>query len=1308
MISADYNDPSGIDVDTVVLKVDGIDVTGSGFATVTISDVSYIPLTALSDGVHTVYLEVADNAGNLANVTWSFTIDTIPPTITNLQPPDSSISNNNIPMIGAEYSDSSGINVSSVVLKVDGIDITSFAIVMISNVSYIPGSALSDGIHTVYLEVKDNAGNLATVTWSFTVEATPPIITNLKPPDASITNDNVSTISANYSDPSGINVSTVVLKVDGIDVTSSAIVTASNVTYIPVTALTDGVHTVYVEVKDNFDNLASEIWTFTVDNSPPIISNLQPPDASTINDNLSMISADYYDPSGIDVSSIVMLVDGIDVTLSSTVTTSSASYLPTTALSDGIHTVYLEVKDIYGYLTSVTWNFTVDTLPPIITNLQPPDSSTTNDNTTSISADYSDLSGIEVSSVLLEVDGIMVTPSAVVTASGVSFLPGTPLSGGIHTVYLEVKDNAGNLATVTWSFTVEATPPIITNLQPPDSSVTNDNILTISADYSDPSGINVSTVVLKVDGIDVTPFAMVTVSNVSYIPAAALSDGIHTVYLEVKDIYGNLASAIWNFTVDTLPPIITNLQPSDASTTNDSTPLIAADYNDQSGIDVGSVLLKVDGIDVTSSATVTASGITYTPTALTDSVHIVYLEVMDNVGNLAATTWSFTVDSTPPIITDLQPPDGSLTNENFPMINANYSDSSGIDVSSVSMEVDGVDITLFVTVTGNGVSYIPGISLSDGIHTVNLKVRDIYGNLATAAWSFMVDTSPPITTISPDNFMVKIGTFYSLSVTDGILGCGVSYTQYKIDNGNWIDYSAPFSIDTYGYHNITYRSVDNLGNIEIEKIYSIYVPEVPITTIFIGSPQYGTIPRFVNQFTQFSFSVIDNSGLGYDTYYYIDSAPPILYYGPFTILTEGAHTIFYYSIDNLGNIEDTNEFEIVVDNTPPTTDIVISDPNYVSEDTWVTSSTQITLNTVDGGLLPVGIDYTQYRIWNGAWTEWSIYENDFTLGTNDGIRYVEFYGMDLLGNIEPTNNQTYIVDNTPPITTILIEGSSYRQNPEDILNVTSTTTFVFSVYNGGVHPVRLDFTEYRVWNDGTWSEWLKYSIGFKLDSGNGTRYIEWYSIDKLGNKELTHNLTVFVDNIPPTTEYILQLESDNSEARISLIPTDIGSGCALTKYKIDNLTCIIYTNTLVINESGSHTVYFLSEDNLENIEEERELTVLIEEPEPTAPPEDDEKDTNNKPLIAFLFAIILLVVGTFVSIKRPHVIVKGKTLSTWLLVVLPFVVAEAATGIISFFTGILCVPPLIGPGMVVDSTILIAGLIVFMVVYRKSEQMDTK
>lgn len=110
------------------------------------------------------------------------------------------------------------------------------------------------------------------------------------------------------------------------------------------------------------------------------------------------------------------------------------------------------------------------------------------------------------------------------------------------------------LAPDTWA-------PMISNLQPPDGSVTSNDMPTVSAEYWDLSGIDVGSVLLEVDGLDRTASSLVTPSSISYTPLLPLMPGPHVVYLEVRDIYGNIAFEMWSFTVDPTPkpPRITDL-----------------------------------------------------------------------------------------------------------------------------------------------------------------------------------------------------------------------------------------------------------------------------------------------------------------------------------------------------------------------------------------------------------------------------------------------------------------------------------------------------------------------------------------------------------------------------------------------------------------------------------------------------------------------------------------------------------------------------------------------------------------------------
>jgi hypothetical protein len=48
----------------------------------------------------------------------------------------------------------------------------------------------------------------------------------------------------------------------------------------------------------------------------------------------------------------------------------------------------------------------------------------------------------------------------------------------------------------------------------------------------------------------------------------------------------------------------------------------------------------------------------------------------------------------------------------------------------------------------------------------------------------------------------------------------------------------------------------------------------------------------------------------------------------------------------------------------------------------------------------------------------------------------------------------------------------------------------------------------------------------------------------------------------------------------------------------------------------------------------------------------------------------------------------------FMLMSMPFVLAEVATGVVSYLTGQLSIPPSVGPGTAVDLAILVVGLAV--------------
>jgi len=84
---------------------------------------------------------------------------------------------------------------------------------------------------------------------------------------------------------------------------------------------------------------------------------------------------------------------------------------------------------------------------------------------------------------------------------------------------------------------------------------------------------------------------------------------------------------------------------------------------------------------------------------------------------------------------------------------------------------------------------------------------------------------------------------------------------------------------------------------------------------------------------------------------------------------------------------------------------------------------------------------------------------------------------------------------------------------------------------------------------------------------------------------------------------------------------------------------------------------------------------------------------NWKPLVAALFSFTIALVGVFTARKHPRPFPRHPVAKTWAVYVLPFVLFEAATGVLSYVTGLLAIPPLLGLGTLVDLLILGVGVV---------------
>ncbi len=377
--------------------------------------------------------------------------------------------------------------------------------------------------------------------------------------------------------------------------------------------------------------------------------------------------------------------------------------------------------------------------------------------------------------------------------------------------------------------------------------------------------------------------------------------------------------------------------------------------------------------------------------------------------------------------------------------------------------------------------------------------------------------------------------------------------------------------------------------------------------------------------------------------------------------------------------------------TGPVTSLVIGSPNYSNPVTYVKSSTPLDFSVVDQS--GSGINYTRYRVDGGIWTN---YTSSFFL-QDEGMHLLEWRSRDNASNVEEINGREIWVDDAPPVSVLsigepiyLVEGSFVR----------SATPLALSAADGGVGS---NSTFYRLWN-GTWSRWRASTTSFTLSGSDGTWFVEFLSCDFLGSMEVIQNQTLTLDNSPPVTTISPANGPYTPDTVFALAFSDAGSGVNITRYRIDGGNWTGYIGGFTLPE-GVHNISYYSNDMLNNTERVRWLVVAV-----SGQPPPSEVAVNYKPIVALVFAAILAVVGLWSSKKRPWKGGKDKMAVTkaFMIVSMPFVLAEAVTGVVSFATGQLSVPPLAGLGTGVDMAILIAGLVVAIARVLKTEALEAE
>lgn len=241
--------------------------------------------------------------------------------------------------------------------------------------------------------------------------------------------------------------------------------------------------------KDATDTtLGSSLQLKVKEKVAPVISITAPSSSAKLTNNKPVINWTVTDAdSGVNPSTIKLIIDSQTITTGITNTQSgknyTCSYTPTTALSDGTHTIKVSASDYDGNVaTQKSVTFTVDTVPPELSVSAPVDNLVTNQSSLVVKGTTNDVTSSPVT-LTIKLNGG--TEQTVEVGSDGSFTKTLTLVTGENTIVITAKDGAGKTSTVTKKVVLDQTAPVIQSVTISPNPVNAGATYTISVEVTD-------------------------------------------------------------------------------------------------------------------------------------------------------------------------------------------------------------------------------------------------------------------------------------------------------------------------------------------------------------------------------------------------------------------------------------------------------------------------------------------------------------------------------------------------------------------------------------------------------------------------------------------------------------------------------------------------------------------------------------------------------------------------------------------------------------------------------------------------------
>jgi hypothetical protein len=927
------------------------------------------------------------------------------------------------------------------------------------NVSY-----LAEGLNIITILANDTAGNFNTSRYlAITVDNTAPIVTITAPANqsnftittynktfsATIRDLTIQTVLFSFDNASGNNFNVTAVNASG---TWSA---SYNVSLLP-----EGVHTTTVLANDSVANFnTTQYISFTIDNTVPNVTWTAPANNSNYSIRTSNITFSSTITDVTMQSALFSFDNASGTAFNATATNSSGTWslsYNVSQLAEGTHTITVMANDSVGYWNTTQYrSFIVDFTVPNVTinlpaggNLYSITSYNQTFNATVIDANF-------VQNVIFSfgnASGANFNVTAV-NNSGywIAYYNVSSLAEGVQVVTVIANDSAGNFNnTQTVSFTVDNSPPNVTDPLPYNTSISGDRFFNISNDIE-----------VGANATDLTYVSQVF-ANISYPNGSAIlyelsnSTGHPSKFnmsFTIPNVTGNynitfLANdtsnnrnytTSTNFTVnDTGLPNVTILLPLAGSNFNEFSN-ISIEVNATDGLSISGVNATITApnssifnFNLSNGNQDTVWDMTFNHTETT-GVYTLLISANDTSNNINNTqSRTFNVQSTtPPLVTLVSPSDGGTLVASSVTFTCNATDSGGMHNISLYHNISGTFVwnqTKSMNGTSNETTFNINPVADAKEYGWNCRAFDGDGNDAYALnnFTFSMDTTPPnVTNVSPSrNSRFNISSTISInaSVVDSF-SVGIVYANISYPNGSAFlltlndensdnvynnSYLIPNAI---GLYNVTIIANDSNNNKNVTEFTNFTATDGVTATVTWISPGNETNYSLTSGNQTFNVSVaeilIDTVLFGFSNSSGTDfNVTAVNQSGYWTAsynlskLSEGVQTVTVFANDTSGNINITEVRTITIDFTAPnvtnvTPSITVTILNHLLGinatifDTLSVDSAFANVSFPNGSFHSIRmLDDNADNIFNASLNATSLGVYNFTIITNDTLNHV--------------------------------------------------------------------------------------------------------------------------------------------------------------------------------------------------------------------------------------------------------------------------------------------------------------------------------